>query len=55
MPAMTDVGAVARFYSYAFLHTQASVQVMTVLVFAFLLWLSKDLMRDTLKPHRRLM
>lgn len=45
MPAMTDVGAVARFYSYAFLNTQASVQAMTLLIFAFLLWLFRDLFR----------
>jgi len=45
MPSVTDLGAVARFYSYAFLNTQTSVQVLTVLLGATILWLFRDLFR----------
>lgn len=52
MPALSDLPAVARFYSYAFLNTQASVQLMTVAVLALALWLSRDLARDMFRPER---
>lgn len=45
MPALTDLGAVARFYAYAFLHTQAMVQAALILALATVLWLFRDLFR----------
>lgn len=44
-PTLTDIGAVARFYAYAFLHTQAMVQITIVAALALALWLFRDLFK----------
>jgi len=45
MPALTDVSALYRFYSYAFLNTQIAVQVAIIASLAVGLWLFRDLFR----------
>ncbi len=45
MPAVTDISAVYRFYSYAFFNTHIAVQVAVVASLAVGLWLFRDLFR----------
>ncbi|MBX4215605.1 hypothetical protein KW797_01510 [Candidatus Parcubacteria bacterium] len=45
MPSVTDLGAVLRFYSAAFVNTHFSVQVLSILFAGTALWLFRDLFR----------
>lgn len=45
MPSITDIPAVYNFYSYAILHTSATVQMATFAGLALALWLFRDLFK----------
>lgn len=45
MPSVSDVAAFSRFFTYAFTHTQFSVQVLILLTIAAAVWFLRELTR----------
>lgn len=45
MPSVTDVPAVYRFYTYAFLNTKVAVQVAIIAAFVTAIWLFRDFLK----------
>lgn len=46
MPSLADISASWRFFTTAFANTQVTVQLLSVLAFAVLVWLASDIVRS---------